>query len=71
MILYIRLKWHDYRLRWNSTKMRRIKTREHLLDKIWIPDIRMGHVKDMKSFRRFGGVNMNLYRDGKVYYSQL
>lgn len=52
-------------------KLQRIKTREHLIDKIWIPDIRMNHVKDMKTLQHFGRVNMNVYRDGRVYYSQL
>ena len=71
MLLYIRQKWYDYRLSWNSTDVSRIKVREHLLDKIWIPDIRMRNLKDAKRFQDFGGVNMNLHSNGKVYFSQL
>ena len=71
MLLYIRQRWSDYRLSWNSTDVSRIKVREHLLDKLWIPDIRMRNLKDAKRFHDFGGINMNLYSNGRIYYSQL
>ena len=71
MLLYIRQRWFDYRLSWNSTDVSRIKVREHLLHKIWIPDIRIRNLKDAKRFHDFGGVNMNLHSNGKIYFSQL
>ena len=71
MMIFVRQVWFDYRLTWNSTAVTRIKVREHLLDKIWTPDIRLRNMKDVKRFQEFGGTNMNVYSDGKVYYSQL
>ena len=69
MIIFLRQIWYDYRLSWNGTK--RIKVREHFLDKIWIPDVRITNLKEVKEFPGLGGVNMNIYPDGKVYLSQL
>ena len=69
MILYVRQQWYDYRLSWNSSK--RIKVREHLLDKIWVPDFRIINLKEMKRFDISGGVNMNLHPNGRVYFSQV
>ena len=69
MILFIRQVWHDYRLSHNFSQ--KIKVREHLLDKIWLPDIRMSNLKDTKRFDGFGGINMNIYPSGKIYFSQL
>ena len=69
MIIYIRQIWYDYRLCWNASK--RIKVREHFLDKIWLPDIRLTNLKDMKRFDGFGGINMNIYPNGRIYFSQL
>jgi cytidylate kinase len=71
MLLYIRQIWFDHRLSWNSTEFHRIKVREHFLDKIWIPDIRMRNMKDMKRFHDFGGINMNIHSNGRIYFSQL
>ena len=70
MMIYIRQKWYDYRLSWNSS-VERIKVREHFLDKIWLPDIRIINMKDMKRFEGFGGINMNIHSSGLVYFSQL
>ncbi|XP_028392257.1 gamma-aminobutyric acid receptor alpha-like [Dendronephthya gigantea] len=70
LIIFIRQTWYDYRLSWNSTK-ERLKIREHFLDKIWLPDVRIVNLKDAKRFEGFGGVNMNIYRDGRIYFSQL
>ena len=69
MIIFIRQTWYDYRLSWNGTK--RIKVREHFLDNIWIPDVRIRNLKDIKRFPGLGGVNMNIHPDGRVYLSQL
>ena len=69
MIIFIRQQWYDCRLSWNAT--RRLKIREHFLDQIWLPDIRIVNLKDVKRFDGFGGVNMNIYPDGRVYFSQL
>ncbi|XP_028391982.1 gamma-aminobutyric acid receptor subunit gamma-2-like [Dendronephthya gigantea] len=69
MLVYIRQTWYDYRLAWNSTKT--LKIREHFLDKIWLPDVRISNLKEAKRFEGFGGTNMNIHPDGKVYYSQL
>ena len=68
MLLYVRQSWYDYRLSRNSTKM--LKIREHFVDKIWLPDVRLVNLIDAKKFHEFGGVNMNIYPDGKVYFSQ-
>ena len=70
-LLYIRQTCFDYRLSWNSTEIHKIKVREHFLDKIWIPDIRMRNMKDVHRFNEFGGINLNLYSTGKIYFSQL
>ncbi|XP_028419262.1 gamma-aminobutyric acid receptor subunit gamma-2-like, partial [Dendronephthya gigantea] len=70
-LLYIRQTWHDYRLSWNATDLMKIKLREHFLDKLWLPDIRFRNMKDVKHFKDFGSINMNLYSDGRVYFSQL
>ena len=69
MIIFIRQTWYDYRLSWNGT--RRLKIREHFLDKIWLPDVRIINLKEAKRFEGFGGVNMNIYPSGRVYFSQL
>lgn len=69
MILYVRQRWYDYRLSWNSSK--RIKVREHFVDKIWIPDLRIINLKEMKRFHISGGINMNLHPNGRVYFSQM
>ena len=69
MTIFIRQTWYDYRLSWNSTK--RLKVREHFLDKIWLPDVRIINLKDAKRFEGFGGVNMNIYPNGRIYFSQL
>lgn len=69
MLVYIRQTWYDYRLTWNSTEI--LKIREHFLDKIWLPDVRISNMKTAKRFEGFGGTNMNIHPNGKVYYSQL
>ncbi|CAB4035071.1 gamma-aminobutyric acid receptor alpha-like, partial [Paramuricea clavata] len=69
MIIFIRQRWYDYRLSWNSTE--RLKIREHFLDKIWLPDVRIVNLKDARRFEGFGGVNMNIKPTGYIYFSQL
>lgn len=71
MTIFIRQTWYDYRLTWNSTKSKRLKIREHFLDKIWLPDTRVVNLKNVKRFEGFGGTNMNIYPDGKVYFSHM
>ncbi|CAB4037326.1 gamma-aminobutyric acid receptor subunit rho-3-like isoform X1 [Paramuricea clavata] len=77
LIIYIRQRWTDFRLSWNktyypaATPLKRLKVREHLLDKIWLPDIRITNLKEMNQFEKFGGINMNIHPSGTVYYSQL
>ena len=68
MILNIKQEWYDYRLKSNYTK--RLKVREHLLDKIWLPDLRIIDLKEVKRFDGFGAINMKVYPDGRVYYSK-
>ncbi|CAB4029526.1 gamma-aminobutyric acid receptor alpha-like, partial [Paramuricea clavata] len=69
MLIYIRQRWYDFRLSWNST-MRRLKMREYFQDKIWLPDVRIINMKDAKRFQGFGEVNTHIHPDGKVYFSQ-
>ena len=69
MLIYIKQTWYDYRLSWNGT--RRLKIREHFLDKIWEPDVRIINLKEAKRFEGLGGVNMNIYPSGRVYFSQM
>ena len=69
MLIYIRQRWNDFRLSWNST-MKRLKMREYFLDKIWLPDVRIINMKDAKRFQGFGEVNIHIHPDGKVYFSQ-
>lgn len=70
MILYIRQKWNDYRLTWNSSIVK-LKVREHFMEKIWLPDFRIINLKEMKQFQISGGINMNIYPNGNIYLSQV
>jgi hypothetical protein len=69
MIIFIKQIWYDYRLSWNGTKG--LKIREHFMDKIWLPDVRIVNLKEVKSFAGFGGVNMNIQPSGKVCLNQM
>ena len=41
------------------------------MDKIWLPDVRIVNLKEVKSFAGFGGVNMNIQPSGKVCLNQM